>query len=378
VTISGMPSPPAGFDISAVVHVHSRYSDGTATVPELLSAARDAGADAVLLTDHDSLGARRDGWEGMHDGVFLLVGIEITPKHGHYLAFGIDEELPHAGRSAGEIAAAVRAAGGIGFAAHPFSAGGRMLVPSLARRIILPHGWPALDEPTGLDGLELWSLTTDAAEGWRTPAEAWRWLRDPENHVADGPPAHHLRRWDGLSARRRVPAIGGLDGHAPGLRAGGRVRSPLSHARTFRLLRTHLIAERALTGDVDRDRETLIAALRTGSMWLHCPFVAPAEGARLWAECAGGPPVGMGGECGGAAVLRLRLPRAAKVRVVRDGSPWHAVHDSRLDLDVTAPGVYRVEARIGDRLWLLSNPIHARVTPPQGAGSSAGRRPSIR
>jgi hypothetical protein len=361
VTITFMASPTAGFDVSCVVHVHSTYSDGTATVPDLLSAARDAGADAVLLTDHDTLGARRDGWEGMHDGVFLLVGIEISPKQGHYLAFGVGEELSHAGLAAGEIAAAVRAAGGTGFAAHPFSAGGRMLVPPLARRIVLPHGWPALDDPDGADGLELWSLTTDAAEGWRTPAEAWRWLRDPEAAVAHGPPAHHVRRWDELSTRRRVPAVGGLDGHAPGIRVRGRVRSPLSHARTFGLLRTHLIVERALTGHVDRDRETLVAALRAGSAWLNCPFVGPAEDARLWAERGDGTTVRMGGECpAGAAILRLRLPRAADIQVLRDGSPWHAAQGSRVDLHIDRPGAYRVEARAGGRLWLLSNPIHLR------------------
>jgi hypothetical protein len=361
VTITSMASPPAGFDVSCVVHVHSTYSDGTATVPDLLSAACDAGADAVLLTDHDTLGARRDGWEGMHDGVFLLVGVEISPKCGHYLAFGLDKAPSHAGRSAGAVAAAVRVAGGVGFAAHPFSTGGRMLVPSLARRIVLPHGWPALDEPGGADGLELWSLTTDAAEGWRTPAAAWRWLRDPEAAVAHGPPAHHLRRWDDLSARRRVPAIGGLDGHAPGIRVRGRVRSPLSHARTFRLLRTHLVAERALTGDVDRDRKTLVTALRAGSAWLHCPFVAPAENARLWAECGEGTTVQIGGECDArSAVLRLRLPRAAEIQVLRDGSRWHVAQDSRIDVEIDTPGAYRIEARISGRLWLLSNPIHLR------------------
>jgi hypothetical protein len=356
-----MASAPAGFDVSCVAHVHSTYSDGTATVPDLLSAARDAGVDAVFLTDHDTLAARRDGWEGTHDGVFLLVGTEISPEQGHYLAFGVDEEVPHAGRTAGEIAAAVRAAGGLGFAAHPFSTGGHMLVPALARRIVLPHGWPALDERDGADGLELWSLTTDAAERWRTPAEAWRWLRDPDASVANGPPAHHLRRWDALSARRRMPAIGGLDGHAPGIRVRGRVRSPLSHARTFRLLRTHLVPERALTGKVDRDRETLLAALRAGSAWLHCPFVAPADGARLWAECLDGTTVPMGAERrAGRAVLRLRLPHVADIQVLRDGAPWHAAHRARLDLDIETRGIYRVEGRIRGRLWLLSNPVHMR------------------
>jgi len=346
--------------VSCVAHVHSTYSDGTATVPELLAAARDAGADALLLTDHDSLGARRDGWEGWHDGVFLLVATEVSPKHGHYLAFGVDAEIAHAGRSALEIAAAVRAAGGFGVAAHPFSEGGRMLVPSVTRRIVLPHGWPALDDDRGCDGIELWNLTTDAAEGWRTPTDALRWLRDPEAAVALGPPAHHVRRWDELSARRRLPAIGGLDGHAPGIRIRGRVRSPLSHPRTFSLLRTHLVCERPLADDAAAARATIVEALAAGAAWLACPSVAPATGARVWAERGDGTTVAMGAEApAGPAVLRIRLPTAAQVTVHRDGVPVRRAHTAALDVDVER-GVHRIEARIGGRLWLLSNPVHLR------------------
>src|SRR5512133_3908343 len=277
---------PPTVDVSCVVHVHSTFSDGTATVDEIAADAAAAGADVVVLTDHDSLAARRDGWEGRRNGVVVLVGTEVSPRAGHYLAFGVDREIAHAGRSAREIAEAVRAAGGVGFAAHPFSIGGHMLVPALARRVVRPHGWPALDDPRGCDGVELWSLTTDAAEGWRTPAEAVRWIRDPETAIAAGPPAHHLRRWDALSARRRVPAIGGLDGHAPGIRVRGRVRSPLSHRRTFDLLQTNLLCERSLSGDPPADWRTVSAALAAGAAWLACPCVGPARGARLWAEAA--------------------------------------------------------------------------------------------
>jgi histidinol phosphatase-like PHP family hydrolase len=56
-------------DLACVVHVHSTFSDGTATVPELVEATRRAGADALLLTDHDTLAARRHGLEGWHDDV---------------------------------------------------------------------------------------------------------------------------------------------------------------------------------------------------------------------------------------------------------------------------------------------------------------------
>jgi hypothetical protein len=341
--------------------VHSTYSDGTATVRELLDAARESAVDAILLTDHDTLAARREGWEGHHDGVLLIVGVEVSPKQGHYLAFGVEQEIPHEGRSPRQIAEAVRAMGGVGFAAHPFSNGGSMLVPSLARRIVLPHGWPALDEQGGMDGVELWSVLTDAAEAWRTPGEAVRWLRQPESAVAHGPPAHHLELWDRLSGRRRVPAIGGLDDHQNGIRFRGTVRSPVAHRRTFRLLRTHLLCDRPLSGDLDADRASILAALRAGAAWLHCPFVAPAEGARLWAECGDGDTVAMGAETPAReAVLRLRLPSAAEIKVLRDGHVIDESSSAKLDLAIANPGVYRVEARLDGRLWLLSNPIHLR------------------
>ena len=359
-----MQSRESLFDLSCVIHVHSRYSDGTATVSELLAAARLVRADALLLTDHDSLQARHDGWEGMRDGVLLLIGTEISPREGHYLAFGVQREIPHAGLSALDIANAVRAAGGLGFAAHPFSDGGHMLIPELARRIVRPHAWPALEDPRGYDGLELWSLTTDAAEGWRTPREALRWLRDPEGEVAKGPPTDHLRRWDELSARRRVPAIGGLDGHQPGIRLRGRVHSPLSHARTFNLLRTHALCDRPLTGELQSDRATLLRALAAGRAWLTCPFVARAHGARLWADCADGQSVQLGDEAPAArAQLHVRLPRKAEIVVVRDGARLHCTHGDTVELGLELAGVYRVEARIEGRLWLLSNPIHLRPAP---------------
>jgi hypothetical protein len=348
-------------DVSCVVHVHSTYSDGTATVAELVAAAAATRVDALVVTDHDTLGALRDGWQGLHDGVCVLVGTEVSPKGGHYLAFGVDREIPHAERSALEIAAAVREAGGVGFAAHPFSRGGHMLAPELARRIVLPHGWPALEDPRGCDGIELWSLTTDAAEAWRTPREAVRWLRNPESAIAAGPPAHHLRKWDALSSRRRVPAIGGLDGHQPGLRVRGRVHSPLSHRRTFNLLRTHLLCERALTGDPEGDWCTVVAALRAGAAWLTCPCVAPARGARLWAERQDGRIIAMGSEApAGHSMLRVRLPRAAELRVIHDGALVRQAHGAEIDMQIGARGGYRVEARIDGRLWLLSNPIHLR------------------
>jgi hypothetical protein len=89
--------------------------------------------------------------------------------------------------------------------------------------------------------------------------------------------------------------------------------------------------------------------------------VAPADGARLWGERPDGSVVAMGAEApSGRCLLRARLPRAADLTVVRDGAPWRHAYAAALDLEIGARGVYRLEARIGGRLWLLSNPLHLR------------------
>jgi hypothetical protein len=68
----------------------------------------------------------------------------------------------------------------------------------------------------------------------------------------------------------------------------------------------------------------------------------------------------MGAEApAGRAVLRVRLPTAAQLTVYRTGVPGRRAHSAALDVDVER-GVHRVEARIGGRLWLLSNPVHLR------------------
>jgi hypothetical protein len=352
--VSACPTP---YDVRCLAHVHTTYSDGTATVEEVVEAARANDVRVVLLTDHDTLQARRDGHERWHGDVLVLVGMEVSPRGGHFLAFGLEREVAHDGRSEAEIARAVVAAGGVGFAAHPFSEGSRM-----SRRIGRPHPWGALEEEG--TGLELWSLATDEAESWRSPVQAVRALRDPAA-AAVAPPPGHLAAWDALCRRRRVPALGGLDAHQQGVRIRGRVRTPLPHARWFGLLHTHLLLERPLSGRLEPDRATVLHALREGRAYLGLASAAPAGGARVWADGPGGV-VPLGGQASpGNWTLRVRLPHPARLVVVRDGSPLHEVHGAELHLPLPdGPGVVRVEAwrpaRGRERAWILTNPIYLR------------------
>jgi hypothetical protein len=346
-------------DLACVVHLHSTYSDGTGTVPQIARAARRNGVDVVLLTDHDSLEARRRGEEGWHDGVLVLVGEEVSPVgRDHYLAFGVEEEIDHRDRSPGEICEAVRAAGGFGFAAHPFSSGSRRF-----RR--MGDGMPFGDvECEALHGIELWSFVTDTVEHLGSIPEVLRFVAMP-GRVLRHPPEENVREWDRLCRERPVVALGGLDAHQFGVRVGHFVPLRLmSYRRSFRYVRTHVLADEPLTGDLDRDRDQVYAALRAGRCYLAVDSVSPARGFGFRAEGPGGT-LQMGAEApAGDWTLRTHLPRPGRLRLLRDGERLAELDAPALSRRVDRPGVYRVEAyreaRGAERTWIISNPIYLR------------------
>jgi len=340
-------------DLACVVHLHSTHSDGTGTVPEIARAAARAKADVVLLTDHDTLEAKRRGEEGWYGDVLLLAGEEVSPLgKNHYLAFGVDEHIRHRGLDACGITRAVRDAGGFGFAAHPFSEGFARF-----KRPGMPFDGLDCD---ALHGIELWSFANDTGESLVSIPQMIRFLAAP-GRMLDHPPERNMRRWDELCRERRVVAIGGLDAHQFGKRIGPVVPvRVMAYHRSFRYIRTHVLLSEPPAGELERDRELVFDALRTGRCYIAVDSVAPARGFSFEAD-----DVPMGGEApAGRRTLRVRTPLAARLRLLRDGAEIASTEGTSLDADVERPGVYRAEARREakgrERTWILSNPVYLR------------------
>jgi len=252
--------------------------------------------------------------------------------------------IDHSGLEGGEIAGAVREAGGFGFAAHPFSRGNAKL-----GRAAKPMPFADL---TDVDGVELWNFVGDSGEqfsGWR---DVVRFLRRPERWMPELP-QRNLDRWDELCSHRRVVAIGGLDAHQIGIRVAGHVPLRLmSYRRSFRMLTTHVLVPEPLSGDLVRDRAMVFDALREGRCYIARDWIARARGFSF---------DGMGTETTERPLLRVRTPRPASLRLLRGGEVVAAAEDAaELDFEPDSPGAYRVEARLGGRLWILSNPVYLR------------------
>jgi hypothetical protein len=361
-TLAAMSAAPQLHDLAGVIHVHSLYSDGTGTVSEIAAAAGANGLDYVLLTDHDTMRAKDCGEEGWHGSVLVLVGEEVSPLgQNHYLAFGLERAIRHRNLSCQEIVDRVNEQEGFGFLSHPFSKG--------SVRFRRARGMPWRDfDANGYTGVELWSFVTDSAERLGGIADVLRFIAAPQRFV-DNPPRNNLEQWDRLCARRRCVGLGGVDAHQIGIRIANRVPLRLmAYKRSFRFLRTHLLSERPLVGELEPDRDAVYSALRSGRAYIAMDSLAPARGFDFRAD--GGQPLLIGDEApaGVNRLLRVELPRAARVRLLRDGAEVaSAISATALEHETDRPGVYRVEAYLRshgrERTWILSNPIYLRETP---------------
>jgi predicted metal-dependent phosphoesterase TrpH len=108
----------------ADLHIHTRYGDGMATVPELLryvEAATDL--DVIAVTEHDTLRAAEEARELHARGSFrfeLVVGEEVTTLDGHLLALFIDAPVPSFQRMEPTLEA-IHRQGGLAIVPHPLS-----------------------------------------------------------------------------------------------------------------------------------------------------------------------------------------------------------------------------------------------------------------
>jgi predicted metal-dependent phosphoesterase TrpH len=104
----------------ADLHIHSNYSDGTASVEEILTHVAASDLRLIAITDHDRIaGAHKAKQLARSFGVEVIVGEEVSTAEGHLLALFIEQELAP-GRPAAETIAAIHAQGGLAYVPHPF------------------------------------------------------------------------------------------------------------------------------------------------------------------------------------------------------------------------------------------------------------------
>ncbi len=139
------------------IHIHTVHSDGSGTYHEVVQAARKAGLDFIIVTDHNVLVKEEEGYR---DGILVLVGEEVhdpgrKPQVNHLLCAGIEEDVSHLSENPQRVIDAVNAQGGVTFLAHPIERSSPLV----------PDTYPWTDWTVrGFTGIELWNYMSSFRE----------------------------------------------------------------------------------------------------------------------------------------------------------------------------------------------------------------------
>ncbi len=366
-------APPPGGTVHVVkgaVHVHSDRSDGSGSVAEVALAARRAGLDFVVLTDHGD-GTRPPEAPAYRSGVLCLHGVEISTDGGHYLALGLPQTpYPLGGEAAGVVEDVARL-GGFGIVAHPASP-----KPDLAWRD--------------------WSLPVDGIE-WLNADSQWRderfarlaaavlgyGFRAPESlaTILDRPVAP-LAQWDAQTASRRVVGLAGADAHArlplrieAGHDDGGLALRFPGYEPLFRTFSVRVELRQAWTGDPRADAGALLDAIRAGRTFTVIDALAELAHFRYRAR-SGEAVIEMGERAAAAQPVTLEVrvqgPADREITLLRQGRAVASTREDALRFVVpvgAAPAGYRVEVGLVDAPgtppipWIVSNPIYVGEAP---------------
>lgn len=197
------------------LHIHTYYSDGTGSVSDVATAAREAGLSWIIITDHDTLEGRPlTGW---YAGVLVIVDHEVTPDRNHFLALNTNHVVDCT-QPPQDFVDEVYRSGGFGIIAHPDEQ-----VQNPFKRIYRWEDW-TVDGPRERDGrvvgLELWNAMSDWGEHVNL-RNLLLYLLVPRLGLS-GPTPATLHWWDKLNmAGRRTFGVGGVDVHAFRRRAHG-------------------------------------------------------------------------------------------------------------------------------------------------------------
>ena len=318
------PLPSIYNDYRAVLHIHAEDSAHTkGTREEVLKAAKAALVKVVMFTDHR--GPKPETWSGVREGVLFIPGSEDD----HQLRFP---------SPAGELR-------------------------------FLSHTEEVPDKSSeGYQGIEIYNRHTDFdrdkeflayfKEALAKPAEFKKLVAKakqfPDEFFAAGTTQLPglLSRWDAELGDHPFTGIAANDAHQNQI-YNGALFDPYEVA--FRNSSTHILATELTEPAIRR-------GLQEGRAYVAHDWLCDPEGFYFWAASNLGVfNMGDSVPLERSTRLQVRLPVAAKVRVIHDGKVVHEAGGMEVEYAVKAPGAYRVEVTLHadgeDRPWIYSNAI---------------------
>lgn len=319
------------FNYLGAIHIHTKLSDGTGDINSISKAAKKAGLNWIIITDHNNF----DIEEGFYNGVCVIKGEEISPcTSNHYIALGI-KNLINPSDDTQKFVDEVRAQAGFGFAAHPDEADNR-------KNKAHPIKWT--DKSVVPDGIEIWNWFSDWADDYDESnifKIAYSYFF--RHKLIQGPHKETLKWWDELNKNSEhiIPAIAGVDAHALKISKYIIPIKIFPYKDCFNTLTNIIPLKNKPPEDFEEQKNLILSSIKNGNNIMinrHVKKDIPL----IYIEDKS---------------IIIKLSTKAQIKIIQNGNPIHSEINNNLKFPIQEKTKYRVEVYLKNQPWIFSNQI---------------------
>ena len=329
------------------IHIHSVYSDGTGDIESISKAAKNAGLDWIIVTDHNSFEIE----EGIYNGVYVIKGEEISPKdENHYLALGINKYIQPNVNAKHNIEA-VKLNGGFGFAAHADESDYR-------RNSHQPIKWT--NKNITPDGVEIWNWFSEWADNLNDRnifSLAYAYLF--KHNLVKEANATTIKWWDKLNntSDKIIPAIGGIDAHALKIKGYVIPVTIFPYQDMFKTIVNVISSNKPFAKDFETRKTQILEAIKTGRNLIINRVVSKEipifKISNKNQTVTNGESISLDNE----TLLNVQTKKKGLIKIFYNGKEIKSVISNSIKMLLNEVGKYRVEIKFGKRGFAYSNPI---------------------
>lgn len=319
------------FNYLGAIHIHTKLSDGTGDINSISKAAKKAGLNWIIITDHNNFDIK----EGFYNGVCVIKGEEISPcSSNHYIALDI-KNLINPSDDTQKFVDEVRAQGGFGFAAHPDEADNR-------KNKAHPIKWT--NKSVIPDGIEIWNWFSDWADDYdETNIFKIAYSYFFRHKLIQGPHKETLKWWDELNKKSEniIPAIAGVDAHALKISKYIIPIKIFPYKDCFKTLANVITLENEIPKDFESQKKLILSSIKNGNNLMinrHIKNEIPL----IYVE---------------NKTIIVKLSTKAEIKIIQNGTQIFTENTKNLKFPIDENAKYRIEINLKNQPWIFSNQI---------------------
>jgi hypothetical protein len=370
---------PAGFyDYRGVSNVQTSLSRGSSDPADVISEAKKAGLDFLILTDPNP--TSWDSSLNTYDGNMLVMNeAEYSFLDERLLHFaGVKDSAPRSS-SPGEESPDTRLyftdllsknestdRDNVVVMAQPFNNGPTWTDPF----------------PMGIDGLEILNPKSISQKAWQSSKTNVLWslllypfspnlaflrlFQEPQDEIA---------LWDKLLQKKKISGFAGADASAHAIPFASYFMKFPSYEKSFEIASNHVLIENELSGNYQSDRQKILKALKVGQFYFAVDLLGDPKGFVAYLQDKE-KIMGMGSRVHFHKNLKLiaKLPIEPtdfyEIIVTKNGERDATINQPDLEYEIKGPGVYRISVRVSAYLplpdakkwitWIYTNPFYVK------------------